>query len=468
MTIVQLSKRVRVYSTILTILVFGLLRSSAQEQIPLVDTTFQPDIVATQGPGNGVNGIVVQSDGRIIIGGNFTSVSGQPITNLARLFSNGQLDASFGISGTDGGVLDLAQQPDGKILVSGTFTNLQGVPRQGLGRLLTNGAVDMNFDVGPTLFATNGTAYKLALRPDGRILVGTVNGSVCRLFQLNTNGGLDSPFTQTNLFAGWWIHSLLVRTDGTVLIGGGFSIVNGFSSPGLVVLDASGNLQTNFQSNLAMNSDIFAILAQTNGGLLLGGELLHTNGSPSTVMARLDSNLQWDTNFQTSSFTPFDFFAYIRSAILQADGKIVAGGDFDQVGGYFRRYLVRLDANGKVDPCFDTDIGLGGVWGVNVVTAQSDGRILAGGSFGIAGLVPNNLVRLLPQSDCNATRVYILKEGDGITAAGTCPPGGTNFLQSSTNLFDWTDVDVETNPLLSAPIDPSASPSTFYRVKKVY
>jgi hypothetical protein len=91
-----------------------------------------------------------------------------------------------------------------------------------------------------------------------------------------------------------------------------------------------------------------------------------------------------------------------------------------------------------------------------------------GGQFGIPGYVPSNIARLLPQSDCDATRAYLEKDGSGgFYAAGTTLPGGTNFLQSSTNLIDWTNVVVDTNSYLVSPVN-STAPAAFFRVKKVY
>jgi hypothetical protein len=340
------------------------------------------------------------------------------------------------------------------------------MPAYGMGRLLANGEVDTNFNVGALFAASNDTPFKLALRPDGKILVSTLGG---RLFQILTNGALDPAFIQTNVFFGFYIHSLFVDTNGSALIGGGFTSVNGFESPALVQLDAAGQVNTNFQTGFAPNSDAFTLLKQTNGGFLVGGLFLHTNGTANTVLQRLDSNLHWDASFQTDAFSTSDLGgAFIRSVIVQPDGKIVAGGTFETVAGYHRRHIVRLDASGRIDPCFDPGIGLGGFSGVNIVKLQPDGRVLAGGGFGAPGFVPNEIVRLLPQGDCDATRVYFGSDGDsGYFAAGTWPPGGTHYLQSSTNLIDWQNLDLETGPYLYHPlfIDPGEMSSVYFRIK---
>jgi uncharacterized delta-60 repeat protein len=450
-------------TTFFVVLIVGFPSIFAEAQIPLVDPTFRPDL-----PADGqVNAMILQADGSIVIGGGFNSVAGRPVSNLARLFSDGGLDETFGI-GTDTGVLGLAQQADGKIIVGGNFTELQGAPVFGLGRLFPNGEVDTNFNAG-LLFTSNNPPFKIAIRPDGKILVGTIANTNGGLFQLTTNGALDPNFIQTNIFEGYWMHSLMVQTNGTILAGGGFASVNGFVSPGLVKLNASGQVNKNFQTGLATNSDVFTILEQTNGGILVGGLFRHTNGTPNTVLQRLDTNFQWDASFQVSPFSPFDTFSgpYIRSAILQPDGKIVAGGNFEAVGGYHRLHIVRLDSAGHVDPCFDPGLGLGGYGGVNVVISQPDGRILAGGNLGVPGFVPNNVARLLPQGECDATRVYFAHDADLYYVAGTTPPGGTNILQVSTNLTDWIDIDTKTNSYIFLPTGISYDDnSVFYRIKR--
>ena len=85
--------------------------------------------------------IVVQTDGRILIGGHFRSVNDVPRNGLARLNANGSLDMSFergrgtGFEGGASWVYSLATQTDGKILVGGYFNSVDGVGHPGMARL---------------------------------------------------------------------------------------------------------------------------------------------------------------------------------------------------------------------------------------------------------------------------------------------------------------------------------------------
>ena len=98
-----------------------------------------------------VNAVVVQPDGKILIGGIFNKVNGVTRSNLARLNIDGSLDTTFdpiaGGSAISGyvAVYALALQPDGRILVGGEFTTVGGREQPNIARLQTNGVVDTNF-----------------------------------------------------------------------------------------------------------------------------------------------------------------------------------------------------------------------------------------------------------------------------------------------------------------------------------
>ena len=79
--------------------------------------------------------VVVQPDGKILIGGDFTTLSpngGVAVTrnHIARLNPDGTLDTAFNPNATGySRVYSIAVQADGKILVGGSFTDIGGQPR---------------------------------------------------------------------------------------------------------------------------------------------------------------------------------------------------------------------------------------------------------------------------------------------------------------------------------------------------
>lgn len=97
-----------------------------------IDASFNPGT----GPDGLVQSIAVQQDGKIIIGGGFNSVCGKPRHGVARLNADGTLDESFKVGeGASGFVWKVAVQSDGKILVTGDFETFDGVPSGRIARL---------------------------------------------------------------------------------------------------------------------------------------------------------------------------------------------------------------------------------------------------------------------------------------------------------------------------------------------
>ena len=97
-----------------------------------VDATFNPGT----GPDFAVTSVAAQSDGKVVIGGFFTRVNGTARNYVARLNSNGSLDSGFNPGlGTDDAVYAAAMQADGKVLIGGVFTSFDATPRHGIARL---------------------------------------------------------------------------------------------------------------------------------------------------------------------------------------------------------------------------------------------------------------------------------------------------------------------------------------------
>ena len=128
----------------------------------------------------GIKSIVVEPDGKVLIGGNFLTVNGTNRNGIARLNANGSLDGSFNPgTGVNGTVYSVALQPDGKVLIGGEFTSINGTNRSRIARLNVNGSLDSNFNPGT---GPDRVVRSLALQPDGNVLIGgdftTVNGAV--------------------------------------------------------------------------------------------------------------------------------------------------------------------------------------------------------------------------------------------------------------------------------------------------
>src|SRR5206468_2565481 len=105
-------------------------------------------------------------------GGDFSTVRGLARTRIARLNADGSGDASFDPgSGANAEVRAVAIQSDGKLLIGGPFTSINGVGPAGLARLNADGSVDLSFQPG-TDFRQSPGVGAIVLQPDGKVLVG--------------------------------------------------------------------------------------------------------------------------------------------------------------------------------------------------------------------------------------------------------------------------------------------------------
>jgi uncharacterized delta-60 repeat protein len=239
---------------------------------------------------SGVRAIVVQLDGRIVVGGFFTTYNGLDVPdNLVRLMPDGSVDPSFnpGGSGLDGqGVLTLALEVDGQILVGGDFFNYNGinVPNRLL-RLSPDGSRNLGFNPGGSGFDLSVSA--LLVQPDGRILAGgsftTYNGANVPdcLLRLLPNGTLDSSFMASSNGLNLSVLALGLEADGQVVVGGRFTAYNGdLAAPDcLLRLNSDGSWDHSYNAGgSGLDERVYALLVLPDGKVLAGGGRRHGLG----------------------------------------------------------------------------------------------------------------------------------------------------------------------------------------------
>jgi uncharacterized delta-60 repeat protein len=354
--------------------------------------------------GNGVNGsvtsLVYQLDGKVLLAGQFSNFNGSAYNNIVRLNLDSSLDTSFGIgTGTDGSINALLLQPDGRILIGGTFTTYNGAGCGNLARLNADGTLDLSFN---SLSGANFGVQALQLQPDGRVLVGgsftTFNGvSRNGIARLNVNGTLDLTFQVGSGVVGT-VHALTLQPDGKVIVSGQFTSVNGLSRNGIARMNADGSVDASFNPGTGTNDTIYALKLQPDGKVLIGGTFTAYNSIPRNRLARLSADGSLDPSFNAGTGPN----GPVRAIALQPDGKIVAGGMFTQVNGVNRSNIARLNARGVLVPTFNEVIGANGP--VHAIVRQPNGRVVISGQFThYDGLPCNRIARLEADGRLDAT-----------------------------------------------------------------
>src|SRR5204863_9735968 len=101
------------------------------------------------GPNGVIRAVAVQPNGQVLVGGDFTGISGFAATRIVRLNADGSVDTTFNTGlGADGVVNSITVQPDGKVVIGGDFLTVNGVPRTRVARLNADGSVDTGFSIG--------------------------------------------------------------------------------------------------------------------------------------------------------------------------------------------------------------------------------------------------------------------------------------------------------------------------------
>lgn len=388
-----------------------------------VETTFS---TATSRPNDLVTSVIALPDGKVLVGGKFTAIGEQTRNRVARLNADGSLDVGFYDPGVSGVVYAMALQADGKILIGGAFTTIIGQPHSGVARLNANGTLDTSFaDEG--VGSLDAAVDALVVQPDGKILIGgsflAVGGQTrSRLARLNFDGTLDSGFADTG--ANSTVASLALLQDGKVLVGGAFTAIGGQARNHVARLNSDGSLDAGFTNSATLSNTVLALGVMADGKIMIAGAFGEIDGQPHGSLARLNSDGSLDAGFSDAGgfIDANNGTGYVYALAMQADGKVVIGGDFVKIGSTPRSFAARLNADGSLEKGLP-DLAPDGY--VDALAAQPDGRMLVGGYFTQMG----------GQSHHGVARV----NADGSVDAGFADPGLNNTV---TALAVQTDAKV--------------------------
>ncbi|MEY2881709.1 MAG: hypothetical protein RLZZ15_4089, partial [Verrucomicrobiota bacterium] len=395
-----------------------------------LDAAFAP---APNGP---VDAITLQNDRRILLAGGFTIIGGATRNRIARVQLDGTVDAFD--PNANGRVSAILEQPNGQILVAGQFTTLQ--PNSSTTTVTTT-STTVPADRASTTTVTNadGSTTTTAVSISGTTTTKTVTTAVNptatarnSVARLTTDGDLDPQFNPSPAGS---VNALVLQADGKVVIGGAFNSI----------------APTRTTNTTTAGSDRAGTTTVTNADGTTTTTTISITGTTTTTtvsttstrnyLARLNADGTLDTPYNPNPN------ATVNALALQADGKILVGGQFTQLGTTVRNNLARINTDGGTDAAFDPNANAQ----VTSLSVQPDGRILVAGVFttiqpaGTAALTRNGLARLTatgaldPTFDPNPNGLVIaaLGRADGsVLLAGTFTallPGGVMFVGGAFN-----------------------------------
>jgi uncharacterized delta-60 repeat protein len=272
-----------------------------------VDTSFQTSVIA----GHTLR-VETQSDGKLMVLNDIVASGPSIFTGLLRLAANGARDTTFAPF-TPSLFDTFTLQPDDKVL---------GVIKNAILRLNTNGSVDTSFITIQNLYTING----LKVQPDGRILVFGA-GDIGVINRKYPDGTFDPTFQDPA--PDKEVNAVDLQEDGKMIIGGDFHFFgvnpNFFSDiisrPYLARLRANGEVDETFSASL--NAPVSVVKVLKNGQIVIGGTFTSVSNYPTPGLARLNPDGTIDPTFSV----PTEGGA-VKAIVELPDKTVVAGGDF--------------------------------------------------------------------------------------------------------------------------------------------
>ncbi|MFV8368659.1 T9SS sorting signal type C domain-containing protein [Flavobacterium sp. LB2R40] len=402
-----------------------------------VDTTFDTTIAASSGI---IYAMALQSDGNIIIVGSFTKYNDVSKNRVVRLLPNGTLDSGFvtGI-GANGLIEEVQIQGDGKIILGGSFISFNSTACSKIIRLNANGVVDTTFTQGTGF---NNDISALAVQPDGKIIVGgsfdTYNGvTVNRIIRLNSNGTIDASLLSGSGFDGGVVEIINIASTGAIMLGGSFSgTYNGANVNKLVLLDSKGVINPSFDIGLGPQTGTVNTLADELGNFwYIGGSFSVFDSQNQGRLARIDAVGALDIGYLTAG-VGFDNSVY--KVLSLVDNKTMVLGNFTKFNGTICSRIACLSPDGVFDLSFNVS-GTGANNSIKTALVQADTKIVFAGAFtNYNGTVQNRIVRTLADGSIDATFITGMGFNNQVYALALQPDGkiivSGNFTNYNGNL----------------------------------
>lgn len=342
------------------------------------------------GTGSGVDAtvdaIILSPGGDLIIGGAFSNAGGVAAADRIAAW-NGSTWTALG-AGLSSSVSTLAYAANGDLYVGGSFTDAGGDPDADRIAVWTSPTWR---SVGGAGSGVNGTVRAIGITTSGRVLI-------AGMFT-DAGGDPDADRVARWSSTSGWISmdgagsGLNGTVDGLILDDGNLPLVTG------IFTDAGGHAYADFVTRwssghwvslsshslpegLGLEDYVYAVAVDSRRRLYAGGEFEDAGGDPAADSIAVRDGSEWSAMGPEGSID-----GYVYAIVENADGDIVAGGDFQDAGGDPDADYIALWDGVTWGSLGGASTGLD--YTVNTLVLTGDGRVVAGGEFEDAGGDPD-------------------------------------------------------------------------------
>ena len=360
------------------------------------DATVDDTLVKGTAFNGTVANLVIDNQGRYIVGGDFLSYNGTSTTRLCRILPNGQIDPTFVTgSGLNSASRSAWVMDDGSYLIGGLFSTYNGASVPGLVWLEEDGSQRSSFVTGSLSGATLPFVYNARPTYDGKILVvgsfdayaGVTYGGIMRL---NPDGSADSSFISGTGFIGSADrgYACLPLANGKAYVAGQFTQYNGTPINRIMRINEDGTLDTTFNVGTGVDFNIINIVPDgLTGAIFICGFFSLYNGISVRGCARIFEDGTLDTSFILPIIA-----GGVSHISRQANGKYIVSGTFTAYDGIACNGILRINPDTTRDNTFVVGTGFNSSSRGHQLDPQ--GRIVGFGSFTTwKGVTHNRLIR---------------------------------------------------------------------------
>jgi len=327
------------------------------------------------------------SGGTVYVGGNFSSIAGQPRVGIAAL------DAASGVAtawnpSANGGVAALAVSGS-TLFAGGGFTSIGGQLRNRIAALevVSGAATPWNPNASDNVWALGvsaGTVYA------GGSFISVGGQTRVGIAALDAASG---AVTAWDANANHNVNALVVSGN-TIYVGGYFTRIGGQQRFHIAALDATSAAATAWDPGASAGAVI--ALGVTGGTVYAGGDFVTIGGQLRVGIAAVDAAsgaaTAWNAHASHQDGEPS------IQALAVSGGTVYVGGFFTSIGGQPRNYIAALDTISGAATSWNPDAS----YEVHCL-AVSGSTVYAGGQFASMGGKPRNHIAAIDIVSGDAT-----------------------------------------------------------------
>ncbi|MFZ6053342.1 T9SS type A sorting domain-containing protein [Halocola ammonii] len=312
-----------------------------------------------------VSDIAVTQNNIIVVTGQFNQYNGTPTMRIAGINSDGTLNTGFIHKiqplNLESGRANLISTVNNYILVGGEFTYFDYGIHPNVVKLGPTGELDHDFIKTKTM---NFHARTSDVGPNGKLVAAGIfthyNGfPVNGIVRLNDDGSRDTTFNtglgfrrDIGQFSGYTeVDEIEVDWENRVLVVGNFDSFDGDSlAQNVIRLNEDGSLDDSFNVGGGLDGAGFIsdFLTSENQKIYCSGSFDTWDSNVSGCLVRLNEDGTFDPTFSVGEGAS----NRVRTMALQADGKLIIGGDFYFFQGIEQKCIARINTDGSIDTTF--------------------------------------------------------------------------------------------------------------------